>query len=71
MIIPFNISSTHQQEWRIEHKPWSFNGEPLPVNLGQAHVGIQRAIKGIGPTVDRIASPPLAGKLCMPSWGSE
>ena len=44
MIILFNTSSTHQQDWFIECKPWSINGKPLPVNLELVHVGIQRDI---------------------------
>ena len=52
MIIPVNISSTHQQEWLVEHKPVSINGEPFLFNLELVHAGIQRDIKGIGPTID-------------------
>ena len=56
MVIPFNISSYHQAEFLSDTKPWLINETQLPVCKEMTHVGIQRDLKGIGPTVEHRTS---------------
>ena len=56
MIIPFNLPSLHQRDHLTDTKPWTINGDPLPVNHDLVHVGIQRNLKGINPTIEHRSS---------------
>lgn len=56
MIIPFNLSSSSQKEFLLANKPWSINGNDLPVNEEMVHVGVQRDLKGADPTIQHRTS---------------
>ena len=52
VILPFNVQSNEQLEHLMEFKPWVINDKKLPVVKDLTHVGIQRNLNGIDPTID-------------------
>ena len=52
VILPFNLPSEDQLQHVIETTPWQINNNNLPVIKEVVHVGVERTIHTIDPTVD-------------------
>ena len=51
VVIPFNIQSDCQLKDLLDSRPWVVNGNKLPVVTDLEHVGIQRELNSIDPTI--------------------
>ncbi len=57
VILPISIQSKARHEHLKDHKPWTLNGENLSVKDEMVHIGINRNLQSLAPTVaDRISS---------------
>ena len=51
VVVPFNIQSDCQLKDLLDNRPWVVNGNKLPVVTDLEHVGIQRELNSIDPTI--------------------
>ena len=52
VILPFNIQSEQQLQHLVDTTPWEINSSKLPVKKDLVHVGIERNLASIDPTID-------------------